>query len=73
MSYIIQASLFKSQNPEYGQVTVSFPIPNDRYDQTIESLHELEMGFSINWIIWRNGWAVFLQTKPTNLKRWPTG
>ncbi len=48
MSYIIQAVLVKSQRSEYGQVTVSFPIPNDQYDQTIESLHELEMGFSIN-------------------------
>ena len=48
MSGIIQAALVKSQRSEYGQVTVSFPIPNDQYDQIIESLHELEMGFSIN-------------------------
>ena len=48
MSCQLKAALSNSQHPEYGQVTVSFPIPNDQYDQTIELLQTMELGFSVN-------------------------
>ena len=48
MSYIIKTVLHNPQHPEYGQATVSFPIPNDQYDQTIEMLQAMELGFSRN-------------------------
>lgn len=48
MSYVIKAVLSNTQHPEYGQVTVSFPIPSDQYDQTIETLQAAELGFSVN-------------------------
>ena len=38
MSYVIQAVLSNAQHPEYGQVTIPFPIPNQNYDCTIELL-----------------------------------
>ena len=41
MSYTIKAVLSNTQHPEYGQVTVSFPVPNNQYDQTIELLQAL--------------------------------
>lgn len=31
MSYVIQAVLSNAQHPEYGQVTIPFPIPNQNY------------------------------------------
>ena len=36
------------QHPEYGQVTISFPIPNDQYGQTIKMLQAIDLGFSVN-------------------------
>ena len=48
MSYTIKAVLSNTQHPEYGQVTIPFPIPNDRYDQTIEMLQAMDLGFSRN-------------------------
>ena len=45
---MIKAVLSSGSHPEYGQVTVSFPIPNDQYDQTIETLQTMELGFSRN-------------------------
>ena len=48
MSYMIQAVLSNPQRPECGQVTIPFPIPVGRYDQTIEMLQEIDLGFSIN-------------------------
>lgn len=48
MSYVIQAKLSNSQKPEYGQVTVPFPIQNDQYDQVIERLQTIDLGFSVN-------------------------
>ena len=32
MSYVIQAVLSNAQHPEYGQVTIPFPIPNQNYE-----------------------------------------
>ena len=48
MSYTIKAILSNTQHPEYGQVTIPFPIPNDQYDQTIEMLQAIDLGFSRN-------------------------
>ena len=48
MSYTIKAVLSNAQHPEYGQMTISFPIPNDQYDQTIEMLQTMDLGFSRN-------------------------
>ena len=48
MSYVIQAVLSNPQRPECGQVTILFPIPVEQYDQTIEMLQTIELGFSIN-------------------------
>ena len=48
MSYVIKAVLSNPQHPEYGQVTVPFPIPSDQYDPTIEMLQAAELGFSVN-------------------------
>ncbi|NBI11012.1 hypothetical protein D1641_13475 [Colidextribacter sp. OB.20] len=48
MSYVIQAVLSNTQRPECGQVTISFPIPVDQYDQTIEMLQAIDLGFSVN-------------------------
>lgn len=36
MSYVIQAVLSNAQHPEYGQVTIPFPIPNQNYAQENE-------------------------------------
>ena len=48
MSYVIKAALSNAQHPEYGQITIPFPIPSDQYDQTIEKLQAIELGFSVN-------------------------
>ena len=48
MSYVLKAVLSNPLHPEYGQVTVPFPIPSDQYDQTIETLQAAELGFSVN-------------------------
>ncbi len=44
MSYVIKAVLSNTRHPEYGQVTVPFPIPDQEYDRTVEELAALEMG-----------------------------
>ena len=48
MSYVIQAVLSNPRRPECGQVTIPFPIPVDQYDQTIEMLQAMDLGFSVN-------------------------
>ena len=45
---MIKAVLSNASHSEYGRVTLSFPIPNDQYDQTIEMLQTMELGFSRN-------------------------
>lgn len=45
---MMTAVLSSSQHPEYGHVTVSFPIPPEQYDQTIEMLQAMDLGFSRN-------------------------
>ena len=44
MRYVIDAALRNPQHPEYGQATVSFPIPDQEYDHTMEQLKELGIG-----------------------------
>ena len=41
---IFQATLSNKAHPEYGMVTVPFPIPKDEYDHTIEILESLGVG-----------------------------
>ena len=48
MNYVIQAVLSNTQHPECGQVTIPFPIPVDQYDNTIEMLQAIDLGFSVN-------------------------
>lgn len=48
MSYVIQAVLSNPRRPECGQITIPFPIPVDQYDQTIEMLQKVDLGFSVN-------------------------
>ena len=48
MNYVIQAVLSNTQHPECGQVTISFPIPVDQYDKTIEMLQAIDLGFAVN-------------------------
>ena len=48
MSYVIQAALSNPRRPECGQVTIPFPIPVEQYDQTIEMLQAIDLGFSVN-------------------------
>ena len=48
MSCKMEVVLRNASHPEYGQVTIPFPIPNDQYDQTIEMLQTMEFGFSRN-------------------------
>ena len=40
---MIQAVLTNSQHPEYGVVTVSFPIPREDFDHVMELLAQLGM------------------------------
>lgn len=48
MSYVIKAVLSHPQHPEHGQITIPFPIPPEQYDQTIEMLQAMDLGFSRN-------------------------
>ena len=48
MSYVIKAVLSNPRHPEYGKVTIPFPIPVDQYDQIIEMLQGIDLGFSVN-------------------------
>lgn len=48
MSYVIKAVLSNPRNPEHGQVTIPFPISTEQYDQTIEILQTMDLGFSRN-------------------------
>ncbi len=43
-TYIIQAALSNPQHPEYGVVTIPFPIEKEEYDHTLKLLEALEIG-----------------------------
>ena len=40
----IKAMLYHADHPEYGLVTISFPIPPDQYANTVEMLQGLDIG-----------------------------
>lgn len=42
--FVLRAALSSAQHPEYGQVTIPFPISNDDYEVVMERLEELGMG-----------------------------
>lgn len=42
-----KAVLSNAQHPEYGVMTVPFPIPSEQYDEVIEMLHSVELGDSL--------------------------
>lgn len=44
---MIQVVLANRQHPEYGVVTIPFPIKNEDYDQTVELLEPLEIGDAV--------------------------
>ena len=44
MSDTIKAVLSNAQHPEYGQATISFPVPRKEYDHTMELLEGLGIG-----------------------------
>ena len=41
---IMKAVLTSSSHPEYGEISIPFPIPEEEYDQTIELLEGLGIG-----------------------------
>lgn len=43
-SYMIKVVLSNPRHPEYGQITIPFPIPNEEYDHSMELLKTLELG-----------------------------
>ena len=42
--YMIKAGIENPRHPEYGSVTITFPIPETEYDKTIRLLSELDIG-----------------------------
>ena len=42
--YMIKAGIGNPRHPEYGSVTITFPIPETEYDKTVRLLSELEIG-----------------------------
>lgn len=44
---MIQTVLSNAQHPEYGQATISFPIPKAEYDHVVEMLERLEIGDAV--------------------------
>lgn len=47
MSYVIKAVLCSAQQPEYGEATVCFPIPDAQYDRTARLLEAAKMGAAL--------------------------
>jgi len=45
---MMRVTLSNALRPECGQVTISLPIPRGKYDQTIETLQTMDLGFSVN-------------------------
>lgn len=43
----MEATLSNAQHPEYGTVTIPFPIPNEEYSHALELLEDLEIGDTI--------------------------
>lgn len=62
---IIQAVLANPAHPEYGQVTIPFPVPDKEYDHMIELLEPLEIGDALQ----RDCWIDELNSSYTVLNR----
>lgn len=43
----LKAALRNEQHPEYGVVTLPFPIPKEEYDSTIQMLKGLDIGDAV--------------------------
>ncbi|MFQ7451072.1 MAG: hypothetical protein ACLRNQ_06175 [Flavonifractor plautii] len=54
---VLRCALSNAAHPEYGQVTVPFPIPAQEYERTLELLAAMELGNPWNgtagWTNWR--------------------
>lgn len=48
MSYVINAVLRNAKHPEFGEVTIPFPIPDAEYDNCLELLKRLGIGDAVN-------------------------
>lgn len=48
MSEVIRAVLSNAQHPEYGQVSMTFPISTEDYNQAIGILQDKGVGDSVN-------------------------
>ena len=46
---MMHAVLSNSRHPEYGQLTVPFPIPRGAYDDTVAALASLGIGDPGGW------------------------
>ena len=44
---MINAFITNAQHPEFGGVTISFPIPSDEYENTLDLLKTIEIGDAI--------------------------
>lgn len=42
--YMIKAGIGNPRHPEYGNVTITFPIPETEYDKTVRLLSEMDIG-----------------------------
>ena len=47
MGYVLKAVLSSAQHPEYGQITIPFPIPRDQYTYCMDLLEALEVGDTV--------------------------
>ena len=85
MGYVLKAVLSSAQHPEYGQITVPFPIPDEKYDRMIELLEPLELGdalrqdcrvdeldsFYIGILLMRNIWHSWRPSaRRSHMKSW---
>lgn len=46
--YMIKTSIENPRHPEYGSVTIPFPIPETEYDNALRLLSELEIGSAVD-------------------------
>ena len=46
--YMIKASIENPKHPEYGNVTIPFPIPETEYHNALRLLSELEIGSAVD-------------------------
>ena len=46
--FVIRSALSNAEHPEYGSMSVDFPIPDEQYDHTIAELEKLGIGMVQN-------------------------